>query len=88
MYLRNKDAQFHANKTVWESEIKLKIKLKLLKVNYPPWLPNMAGSIHAQFEKAVQEQFKTVTGCKKYNTTSNELVLAESGLSDLKSMVH
>ena len=34
-------------------------------------------------QDAVQEQFKTVTGCKKYNTTSNE-----SGLSDLKSMVH
>ena len=46
----------------------------------------MARNIHAQCEKAKHEHFKTITGVR--NTTSNDLALAESGLSDLKSMVH
>ena len=75
MYLRNKDAQFHANKTVWNSEINSTILH-----GCQTWL----GASMLSVKRLYMSSLKQLLGVR--NTTSNELALAESGLSDLKSM--
>ena len=70
-------AQFHANKTVWDSEINSTILY-----GCETWL----GASMLSVKRLYMSSLKQLLGVR--NTTSNELALAESGLSDLESMVH
>ena len=66
MYLRNNDAQFHANKTVWDSEIN-----QTILHGCQTWL----GASMLSVKRLYMSRLKHLLGVR--NTTSNELVLAE-----------
>ena len=73
MYLWNKYAPFHANKTVWDSAINSSILY-----GSQTWL----GAFMLSLKSLYMCSLKQLLGVR--NTTSNALELAESGLSDLK----